>query len=41
MECDDRRRLDQWISEWDDLIDFEIVPVMSSADAAAALPPRL
>jgi hypothetical protein len=41
MECDDRELLDQWISQWHDLVDFEIVPVMTSADAAAALSPRL
>jgi hypothetical protein len=41
MECDDRRLLDQWISQWHDLVDFEIIPVMTSADAAAALAPQL
>jgi hypothetical protein len=41
MECDDRRLLDQWISQWHDLVDFEIIPVMTSADAAAALVPQL
>jgi hypothetical protein len=41
MECDDRRLLDQWISRWEDLVDFEVVAVMSSVDAAAALDPKL
>jgi hypothetical protein len=34
MECDDRRLLDEWISRWSDLIDFEVVPVVSSSEAA-------
>jgi hypothetical protein len=41
MECEDRRLLDQWMSRWNDLIDFEILPVMTSADAASALSPKL
>jgi hypothetical protein len=41
MECDDRRLLDQWISRWQDLIEFEVIPVMTSADAVAALSPQL
>jgi len=35
MECDDRRLLDEWIAAWSDLVDFEIHPVMTSAQAAA------
>ncbi len=34
MECDDRRLLDQWIGQWSDLVDFEVIPVISSAQAA-------
>ena len=41
MECDDRALLDAWIARWDDLVDFEVLPVMTSADAAAAIGPRL
>ena len=33
MECDDPRLLDEWISHWADLMDFEVVPVISSAEA--------
>ncbi len=29
VERDDRRLIDQWISQWQDLIGFEIVPVMT------------
>ncbi len=32
MEAPDRSLLDLWISEWDDLMDFEIVPVLASRD---------
>ena len=37
MECDDPRVLAEWTAHWDDLVDFEIVPVISSAEAAAAM----
>ena len=41
MECDDRTLLDQWMANWRDLVDFEVIPVQTSADAAAAIAPRL
>ncbi len=41
MECADRGPLDEWIARWADLIDFEVIPVMTSADAQAALAPKL
>ena len=41
MECDDRRLLDQWMSRWDDIVDFEVIPCMTSAAAAAMVAPRL
>ena len=41
MECDDRALLDAWIARWSDIVDFEVLPVMTSADAAAAIAPRL
>ena len=36
MACDDRALLDAWMAAWDDLVDFEVIPVISSAEAAAA-----
>ncbi|MGH7264567.1 MAG: DUF3303 domain-containing protein, partial [Candidatus Rokuibacteriota bacterium] len=30
MECEDFRLLDRWTARWADLIDFEIIPVMTS-----------
>ncbi|MBA3560587.1 MAG: DUF3303 family protein [Gemmatimonadaceae bacterium] len=35
MQCDDRALLDAWIMAWSDLVDFEVHPVITSADAAA------
>jgi hypothetical protein len=34
METDDPRLLDVWAAAWADLATFEIVPVISSAEAA-------
>jgi Protein of unknown function (DUF3303) len=34
MECDDRRWFQQWTANWEDLVDFEIVPVVTSEEAA-------
>ena len=41
MECDDPRLLDEWAARWQDLVEFEIVPVMTSRQAAEAIAPRL
>ena len=41
MECDDPHLLEQWIDQWKDLVDFEIIPVVTSAEAASAIAPRL
>ena len=30
MECEDRALLDQWIAQWQDLVDFEVIPVITS-----------
>ena len=39
MEADDEALFKQWTANWDDLVDFEIVPVRTSAEAAAAIAP--
>lgn len=41
MECDDEGLLRQWMDAWKDLVDFEVIPVVTSAEAAAAIAPRL
>lgn len=33
MECDDPRLFDQWTAQWADLMDFDIVPVVTSQEA--------
>jgi len=35
MECDDRRLLDEWMASWRDLVEFEVFPVITSAEASA------
>jgi hypothetical protein len=41
MEAGSESELRQWTRHWDDLTDFEIVPVRTSAEAAAAIAPQL
>lgn len=41
MACDDPALLDEWTARWDDLIDFEIIPVSTSAQAAEQVASRL
>jgi hypothetical protein len=41
MECDDPTLLEQWMAQWRDLTDFEVTPVVASADAAARIAPEL
>jgi hypothetical protein len=41
MECEDRQLLLGWTARWEDLVEFEIIPVMTSAEAVAAIAPRL
>ena len=37
MECDDARLFQEWVSRWDDLIEFEIVPVVLSKETAETM----
>jgi hypothetical protein len=41
MEAPDRALLDEWLARWMDLVDFDVVPVVTSAEAAASIAPRL
>jgi hypothetical protein len=41
MATEDRALLDAWISNWSDLVDFEVHPVISSSEAAARIAPLL
>ncbi len=40
MECADRQLLEEWIGRWDDLVDFEVVPVITSAEASQRMAPK-
>lgn len=37
METDDRERFEQWTRNWDDLMEFEIVPVRTSDEVRALM----
>jgi hypothetical protein len=39
MECEDRRDLETWMSRWSDLMEFEVIPVITSAEAQARATP--
>jgi hypothetical protein len=41
MECEDARLLQKWVFEWQDLVDFEIVPVVSSKETTDTINPML
>jgi len=41
MAADDESLVSAWMANWNDLVDFEVVPVRTSADAAAAIAPEL
>ena len=41
VECDDPAMMDQWTDQWDDLVDFQLIPVMTSGQARMAVEPRL
>ncbi len=41
MECDDPRLLDEWTARWQDLVEFEVVPVVTLRQAAEAIAPPL
>lgn len=37
MDAENEARLREWTKHWDDLTDFEIIPVRTSAEAAAMM----
>lgn len=40
VECEDVTLLQRWVAAWQDLVEFEIVPVVTGQETAAALDPR-
>jgi len=41
METDNPLLLDEWIAHWQDIVDFEVHPVITSAEATERIFPRL
>jgi uncharacterized protein DUF3303 len=41
MEAEDEAMLEQWTRNWSDLVEFEVVPVRTSEQAAAAIAAEL
>ncbi len=41
MEAKDEALLREWTRHWEDLVEFDIVPVLTSEEAAAAMAPNL
>ena len=38
MRCDDRALLDEWIAGWNDIVEFEVIPVITSQEATRLVP---
>jgi hypothetical protein len=41
MATANRKLLDEWVNHWTDLVEFEIIPIISSPEAAQRIAPRL
>ena len=41
MEAENAEALDPWLERWRDLVDFDVVPVRTSAEAFEAIKPLL
>ena len=41
METEKRELLDQWIGHWIDIVDFEIIPLVTSKEATERITPLL
>jgi len=41
MECKDPMLLEQWMAQWNDLMEFDVIPVITSAEAVTAVAPKL
>ena len=37
MECDDADLFDHWVAQWQDLVEFEIIPVVRSKETSEAM----
>lgn len=41
MEAEQQNDLRAWMANWEDLMEFEVIPVRTSAQAAEAMAPQL
>ena len=41
MECDDERLFTDWMANWNDLMEFEVVPVAAFAEIQKTLFPKV
>jgi hypothetical protein len=41
MECEDSQLLEQWMANWQDLVQFEVIPVITSAQAVEAIAQKI
>jgi hypothetical protein len=41
MECEDLALLEVWMANWRDVTDFEVIPVVTSAEAQQMVAPRM
>lgn len=41
MATRDRKLLDEWMAKWEDLVEFEVYPLMTSAEAAEKIASHL
>lgn len=37
MECDDPNLFQHWVAQWQDLVEFEIIPVVTSKEATETI----
>ena len=41
METEDRTLLDAWIANWQDIVNFEVFPIITSKEAVEKISPQL
>ena len=41
VDCEDVGLLQRWVAKWEDLVEFEVVPVLEGGETAEAIEPLL
>jgi hypothetical protein len=41
MKTENEKLFEEWVRQWEDLVDFEIIPVRTSSEAMQVIAPRL